>query len=220
MTERTNEWEAFAGRVFGSRIDREIGRAIADQGVEQHTSFRGRLRREVGGRTVRTEVTTQTPGEGPKTWAVHKVSTKPDGSTERGKLIAEVQDSHTLAELTAAHYLTGLRAEGEAGDGTGTPNDDGGDGIERRTLRHRGYLAQELLGLPQPTWFIFNDRERKVGMMRIDHDRLRTTLTPTGYEVCSGKVPMLDWSKEGYAKIENEMRASIDLLDCNVPAAR
>lgn len=41
MTVRNSGWEPFSGRVFGSAIDREIGRAFARQGVEQHASFGG-----------------------------------------------------------------------------------------------------------------------------------------------------------------------------------
>ena len=165
-------------------------------------------------------MTTQTPGDGPKSWAVHEVATKPDGSTERVKLVAEVHGSHTLAELTAAQYLTGLDSGRDAGRTAGAAANGAGEDIERHTLRHRGYLVQELHGPHEPTWFVFNDRGERVGTMRIDQDQLRTAVVPTGDEVCSAKVPMTDWAVAGYDAIENQMAASVDVLDSNVPAER
>ena len=88
---------------------------------------------------------------------------------------------------------------------------------KRHCVVHRGYLVQEPRGLPEPVWLIFNHRERKVGMLHLHGDRLRTTVTPSGNGVCESQVPLADWPKTGYGAIEEHMRAAVDLLDCHVP---
>ena len=88
---------------------------------------------------------------------------------------------------------------------------------ERHYVVHRGYLVQELRGLPDPVWLIFNHHQRKVGMLHLNGDRLRTTVTPSGNCGCESRVPLADWPKTGYDAIEEHIRAAVDLLDCHVP---
>ena len=91
---------------------------------------------------------------------------------------------------------------------------------KRHWIVHRGYLIEELMELPEPVWLVFDHRERKVGMLHLNGDRLQTTVTPTGNCVCECQVPLADWEKTGYGTIEKYMRAAVDLLDCHVPESR